>query len=316
MAFRSPNYTQVPNDLFDTHMAHMGEAELKVVLAAVRKVIGFHKTSDPISITQFMEMTGLSRQGVIDGVDAAVKNGHLCIAGRGKRGVTVYSLAIEEYPVYTDDQSNSLTTTSQPSRPVLVNQVDPQKKERKGNKKDSSPKGDGPPAKEDSPSKSSKRDAYNDLVEAAVVAFKTSPAYARKIVAFLRNTLSDTDNRGRANDAWIEYMTEPKREITPALIRGFGQYWLTRHSDVSRPSSPEAIANNWHRYLMDESQAQFEKDGQLAIDLAAAKAAQAAAAAVETETAATAATDGKVGTVEEQNAIFDRLLEAMRRFTE
>ena len=31
--FESPNYTQVPNDLFEIHMASMGQAELRVVLA-------------------------------------------------------------------------------------------------------------------------------------------------------------------------------------------------------------------------------------------------------------------------------------------
>jgi hypothetical protein len=43
MPFKSPNYTQTPNDLIDVEMKKMGEAELKVVLAIVRQTIGYHR---------------------------------------------------------------------------------------------------------------------------------------------------------------------------------------------------------------------------------------------------------------------------------
>lgn len=105
--FSSPNYTQAPNDLFDTLMKDMSEAELKVVMVAIRKTFGYHKNQDAISFTQFQDMTGLSRQSVADGVDAAIKRGVLKIAGHGKRGVNIYELVV------ILDQSENQTSTSQ-----------------------------------------------------------------------------------------------------------------------------------------------------------------------------------------------------------
>ena len=59
MGFRSPNYTQVPNEMFDL-MSTMGHAEFKVIMVAVRQTIGYHRQRDAISYTQFEAMTGLS----------------------------------------------------------------------------------------------------------------------------------------------------------------------------------------------------------------------------------------------------------------
>jgi phage replication O-like protein O len=114
--FISPNYTMTPNDLLDELMPLMGEAELRIVLAAIRKTLGYHRTSDEISRTQFEKMTGLSRQGVEDGVQAAIARGVMREVARGKRGVIRYALVIES------DQSTKLT--SQASRPVPVNVLD------------------------------------------------------------------------------------------------------------------------------------------------------------------------------------------------
>lgn len=119
--FASPNHTQTPNELFDKYMAVMGESELKVTLAIIRKTLGYHKVSDPISLTQLQKMTGLSRQGVIDGAEAAVARGLLERVGTGKRGVIIYGMVIgsDQSTTLTSDavdQSTELTTTSQQSR--------------------------------------------------------------------------------------------------------------------------------------------------------------------------------------------------------
>lgn len=114
--FKSPNHTQVPNDFFDLMMQDMDETELRVTLIAIRKTLGYHKDRDAISLTTFIEMTGLSRQGVLDGIEKAKRRGTLIEVGKGKRGINIFELVI------TDDQSNQLT--SQSSRPELVNPVD------------------------------------------------------------------------------------------------------------------------------------------------------------------------------------------------
>ena len=50
--FRSPNYTQVPDELFDELMADLSGAELKVLLYIMRRTFGFKKEQDNISLSQ------------------------------------------------------------------------------------------------------------------------------------------------------------------------------------------------------------------------------------------------------------------------
>lgn len=75
MAFESPNYTQTPNDLFDSLMAKMEYAELKVTLAVVRGTFGYHRDEFKLSLSKMAEMTGLSENGVIAGAEAAEVRG-------------------------------------------------------------------------------------------------------------------------------------------------------------------------------------------------------------------------------------------------
>lgn len=119
--FTSPNHTQCPNDLFDVHMLDMKEAELKVTLAIIRKTLGFHKKSDPISLTQLQKLTGLSRQAVSDGTASAIKRGVIQVVGTGKRGVIIYGLVINsdqsiEVTNVPLNQSKILDSTSLQSR--------------------------------------------------------------------------------------------------------------------------------------------------------------------------------------------------------
>lgn len=50
--FQSPNYTPVPDELFDLLLAHLSGAELKVLLYIARRTFGFKKSSDDISFNQ------------------------------------------------------------------------------------------------------------------------------------------------------------------------------------------------------------------------------------------------------------------------
>lgn len=140
--FESPNYTQVPNSFFDM-MADMTDAEIRITLIAIRQIIGFHKTKpEAISVTQFMGKTGLSRQGVLDGIEAAVTRGTVKKEGTGKRNVTKFSLVVASPPevVNEPDWSTELTsqdTTSQASRPVTSQASRPTKE---NNKEKESPK--------------------------------------------------------------------------------------------------------------------------------------------------------------------------------
>lgn len=118
--FSPPNHTQCPNDLFDVHMANMSEAELRIVLAAVRKTLGYHKTKDAISLSQFMKMTGLARQSVIRGIEAAIKHGFIKQVGEGTRGIAIFELNINDNGTLVNvvDQSTEVTSSSLPTLPM------------------------------------------------------------------------------------------------------------------------------------------------------------------------------------------------------
>src|SRR3954447_19391978 len=50
--YTNPNYTQVPDELFDRQLPELSGAELKVLLYIMRRTFGFKKDSDNISINQ------------------------------------------------------------------------------------------------------------------------------------------------------------------------------------------------------------------------------------------------------------------------
>src|SRR3712207_425032 len=52
--FRSPTYTQVPDELFDELLPHLKEGELKALLYIIRRTFGFKREADSISFNQFL----------------------------------------------------------------------------------------------------------------------------------------------------------------------------------------------------------------------------------------------------------------------
>lgn len=86
-----PNSFQVPNALVDDLMAELSGAELKCYLAILRKTKGWNKESDAISVTQLMDVTGLSNKAVIDACNSLVGR-DLLSQGVGSRGVKIFSV--------------------------------------------------------------------------------------------------------------------------------------------------------------------------------------------------------------------------------
>lgn len=125
MSIQAPNYTQIPNELL-TLMPEMKEAELRVTLAIARKTFGWHKREDRLSYSQLMQLTGLSRQGVVNGIEDGLARGTIHRDAAGDS--FVYSLCIDA--VNEIDQTE---TGGQRSRPQLVNVVDTQKKNKEIN---------------------------------------------------------------------------------------------------------------------------------------------------------------------------------------
>ena len=53
--FRAPNFTPVPDELFDEIAPKLTEAELRVLLYIIRRTFGFKKDTDDISLSQLVE---------------------------------------------------------------------------------------------------------------------------------------------------------------------------------------------------------------------------------------------------------------------
>jgi len=64
--FRSPRYTQVPDEVFDELMPHLSGAELKVLLYIIRRTFGFKKESDNISLQQLLHGITTGEGTVLD----------------------------------------------------------------------------------------------------------------------------------------------------------------------------------------------------------------------------------------------------------
>jgi len=67
-------FVPVPNACFE-YLADLSGAELKVLLAILRKTTGWRKESDEISIEQLQQMTGLARNSVRTGLRGLLKRG-------------------------------------------------------------------------------------------------------------------------------------------------------------------------------------------------------------------------------------------------
>ena len=120
------NYTQLPNVILDEYLPLMGIAELKVVMFVARKTFGWQKEDDKISLSQMEDATGLSRQGVIDGVNAAIERGVLCRVQVGQG--FLYHLNIDEN---VTSQASRLVKPVDQLEQKLVKPVDTQKKDIK-----------------------------------------------------------------------------------------------------------------------------------------------------------------------------------------
>jgi replication protein O len=110
--FDSPNYTPVPDVLFDELAPELTEAELRVLLYIIRRTFGFKRQHDAISLTQLVSGittrdgrvldhgTGMSRPGVSKGVKGLVEKGVILVDKvldeKGENQANVYRLRFRE----------------------------------------------------------------------------------------------------------------------------------------------------------------------------------------------------------------------------
>jgi len=126
-------YTKIPNALLDS-MAELGNAELRVLLAIIRKTAGWGKACDVISLTQIGNMTGLARRHIIKAL-ASIEDQGWIAKEPAKRNGFCYRL------VPLGNQSPKVTSTPREPEPVplgnqsLVPLGNTQKKEERKERK-------------------------------------------------------------------------------------------------------------------------------------------------------------------------------------
>jgi hypothetical protein len=137
--YDSPNYTMVPDQLFDEHLAFLSGAELKVLLYIVRRTLGFKKASDDISLSQLLDGittkdgrrldsgTGLSRSTLVTALRGLANEKRLVIAERrssATRGheATTYTLNL------ASDPSTKIELGGSENRTSLVRKSNPQER--------------------------------------------------------------------------------------------------------------------------------------------------------------------------------------------
>ena len=138
-----PNTFQTPNALVDEVMPNVSGPAFKALLAITRLTLGWnHLGAVEISLDKLRKRTGLSRQGVIDGL-RELKKLDLVIITKGPRNSRVpnhYALNLNLTTgelVHGLDRSKLLTSATSPQgRPILVHNSD-SLKPRKPNKKES-----------------------------------------------------------------------------------------------------------------------------------------------------------------------------------
>src|SRR5947209_587068 len=64
--YTSPQYTPVPDELFDEQLPDLSGAELKVLLYIIRRTFGFKKESDNISLNQMLNGIATKEGEVLD----------------------------------------------------------------------------------------------------------------------------------------------------------------------------------------------------------------------------------------------------------
>ncbi len=128
-------WTKIPNAILDA-MPKMGDAELRVVLAILRKTAGWQKECDVISISQLERITGLSRPAVVTGIKAAMERGVLSREPAKRNGYCyrVVNVLNQSSELTSKATELELVNVLNQSDPQLVNVLNTQKKDSKERK--------------------------------------------------------------------------------------------------------------------------------------------------------------------------------------
>jgi phage replication O-like protein O len=97
-----PTYTRVPNDLIAA-MPRLGNAELRVALAIARKTVGYQKECDRISVSQIVDMTGLTSRNTQKAITSLLKKD---LIERTPAGKQTYCYSLKTISLGDTDQNH------------------------------------------------------------------------------------------------------------------------------------------------------------------------------------------------------------------
>jgi len=110
--FGAPRFTQIPDVLFDEYLPELGFAELKVLLAIMRRTYGWRKPTDAISLSQLEKGTGLSRKAVWTATNSLEEEGYIVVdrgtTPNGGTAINLYRLNVETDAAVSEPSSLEL----------------------------------------------------------------------------------------------------------------------------------------------------------------------------------------------------------------
>jgi hypothetical protein len=119
--FSSPNYTQVPNEVFDRLAPRLREGELRVLLYLCRQTFGWRREREPYacSLAQLENGTGMSRGACARAGQGLVEKGVITIdrqrSANREYETNAYTLRFAEAPSF--DEGGSRRKALPPSHP-------------------------------------------------------------------------------------------------------------------------------------------------------------------------------------------------------
>mgnify|MGYP003440882279 FL=1 len=114
-----PNTTQVPNFVFDVLMAKTSKtpARFFVLLAIIRKTYGWQKHEDLLSLSQIIELTGMSKNAVKDALKFWQKEKVIKLLSKGSgRKISKYRCMLYDY--MDTKRVNETPSEGQPMTPT------------------------------------------------------------------------------------------------------------------------------------------------------------------------------------------------------
>ena len=116
--FESPNYTQVPNDLFD-RLKEFEKADLKVLLAVIRATFGYHRDRAKITTREMATLTGLSVASVQPAAEKLEKMGLIEQIKDGKAVTTWRAVVAADSMIGTRKKKRDSTIDTSVIQPLV-----------------------------------------------------------------------------------------------------------------------------------------------------------------------------------------------------